>query len=205
VSDVTVIDAGMGNLASISNALRTVGGNVNVTSTPSDILKANRLVLPGVGAFGRCISELRKRRLRVPLEARIKAGVPVLGICIGFQALFKSSDELGFHRGLGHVPGKVKRFDDDELIVPHMGWNIMHPKRDHPLFSDLPETSYVYFVHSFRPVTVPDKYVLATTDYGDDFVSAVATENLVGVQFHPEKSGPTGLRMLTNFLGWDPS
>lgn len=205
MSDVTVIDAGMGNLASISNALRSVGANVKVTSTPSEVANAARLVLPGVGAFGRCVSELRKRRLRVPLEQRIAAGVPVLGICIGFQVLFKSSDELGFHRGLGHVPGKVQRFDEPDLIVPHMGWNIVHPKREHPLLSDLPETSYVYFVHSFRPIGVPDKYVLATTDYGSDFVSAVSVNNLVGVQFHPEKSGPTGLRMLTNFLDWDPS
>lgn len=202
--NVTVIDAGMGNLRSISNALAVVGGEVNLTANPEEIARADRLVLPGVGAFGRCMMELAERGLLDPLQRRIDSGCPVFGICLGFQVLFERSTEHGDHAGLGRIPGRVTPLDQPGLIVPHMGWNEAHQTRGHEIFDGIATASHFYFDHSYRPVDVADENTLAVTDYGDNFVCVVGHRNLLGAQFHPEKSGPVGLRMLKNFLRWNP-
>lgn len=202
---VTVVDAGMGNIHSISSALHTVGGEVEVTAVPERILASERLVLPGVGAFGRCMAELGERHLLEPLQAYHRSGRPMLGICLGFQVLFQDSTELGVHRGLGWIDGHVEQFENTDLIVPHMGWNRVVSVDHHHLMDGVEDGAHAYFVHSYRPVRVPESAVVATSDYGEHFVCAVGLENVVGVQFHPEKSGPVGLRMLANFLRWSPT
>ena len=204
-ADVVVIDYGMGNLRSIANALQTVGAVVEVSSDPERIGSAGRLVLPGVGAFGRSMQELRERGLIEPMSEAVSRWVPFLGICLGFQVLFEGSTEFGEHEGVGWVSGRVDRFDDTDLIVPHMGWNFVTPSRAHPLFKGLDAGGHFYFVHSYRPEGVRESETLATTEYGEDFVCAVHHNSVVGTQFHPEKSGPMGLQMLENFLSWSPA
>ena len=202
--EVVVIDYGMGNLRSIANALRAVGADVEVSSDPDTVASAERLVLPGVGAFGRAMQEIDDRQLMEPIVESIRSGQPLLGICVGYQVLFEGSTEQGRHRGIGLFSGCVERFDDESLIVPHMGWNRIEILREHSLFDGVPSGSFVYFVHSYRPVDVPSEQALTTTPYEDDFVSAIARDNVVGCQFHPEKSGTVGLRILENFLRWRP-
>jgi glutamine amidotransferase len=205
VNPVVVIDYGMGNLRSIANALGKVGASVDITSDPSRVAKAQRLVLPGVGAFGRSMEELAGRELIGPISEAVDRGVPLLGICLGFQVLFEASTEFGDNDGLGLMAGRCDRFDDTDLIVPHVGWNRVEPRRSHPLFDGLESGGYFYFVHSFRPESTHDDDVLATTEYGDDFVCSVHKGSVVGTQFHPEKSGRLGMKMLTNFMAWNPS
>jgi glutamine amidotransferase len=202
--EVLVIDYGMGNLRSITNALRAVGGDVEVSSEPHRVDLAPRLVLPGVGAFGRSMLELRDRALIAPIQRVVEAGKPFLGICLGFQVFFECSTEYGAHDGLGFVSGRVNRFEGPDLIVPHMGWNRLDLLRDHALLKGIHSGAFVYFVHSYRPTGVATPEALATSDYGGSFVAAVARDNLAGFQFHPEKSGRVGLRMLENFLAWRP-
>lgn len=204
MTDVALVDYGMGNLRSLSNALKAVGADLAVTSDPARVLEARRVVLPGVGAFGRCMAELRERSLLAPVERFLDSGRPLLGICVGFQVLFDESTEHGSHRGMGRVPGRIERFDEPDLIVPHMGWNSVAIRQPHPLLDGIESGAHFYFVHSYRPRLVPDSASLATSDYGSEFVCAVASDNLAGVQFHPEKSGPVGLRLLSNFLSWSP-
>lgn len=202
--EVTIIDAGMGNLRSISNALAAVGGDVCVTSEPAAILRSSRLVVPGVGAFGRCMTVLNEQDLLLPLQRQIDDGCPVLGICLGFQVLFEGSSEHGEHSGLSRLPGRIEPFDDTELVVPHMGWNQVRQTQQHAIFDGIASESHFYFVHSFRPVDTSSEHTLAVADYGDAFVCGVVSDNLLGFQFHPEKSGPVGLRLLKNFLKWNP-
>lgn len=201
---VLVIDYGMGNLRSIANALREVGAEVTVGDDPRLVYAANRIVLPGVGAFSRSMQELASRELLGPLGDAVRGGKPLLGICLGFQVLFASSTEHGEHAGMGYVSGRVERFEGDGLIVPHMGWNRIVTERPHPLLEGVTSGSHVYFVHSYRPVHTDPSDVLARTDYGGWFTSAVARSNVAGYQFHPEKSGHVGLRLLQNFLTWEP-
>lgn len=202
---VTIIDYGIGNLRSIEKAFQRVGAEVLRTDDPTAVHDADRLVLPGVGAFGACIGEIRRRELEAPILAAIDEGTPFLGVCVGLQLLFEAGHEKGVHQGLGVLPGRVKHFHeatpdaDDDLVVPHMGWNTIEPTRTHPLLNGLEHPIYVYFVHSYHAVADEPSDVLATTAYGHDFPSVVHRENVLGVQFHPEKSQAAGLRMLENF------
>jgi glutamine amidotransferase len=202
---VTIIDYGIGNLRSIEKAFEAVGTSVHRTDDPADVGSAERLVLPGVGAFRACIDEIRDRNLEAPILEAIEQGTPFLGVCVGMQLLFETGYEKGEHDGLGILPGYVAHFREvdadmpDDLTVPHMGWNAIEPTRDHPLLDDLGDTPYVYFVHSYHPVADADDDVLATTAYGHTFPSVVQRDNVFGVQFHPEKSQSAGLGLLENF------
>ena len=202
---VTIIDYGIGNLRSIEKAFQRVGVDVLRTDDPDAIRTAERLVLPGVGAFGACIDEIRHRDLEAPIHAAVDAGTPFLGVCVGLQLLFETGHEKGVHEGLGLLPGRVVHFHDasdewpDDLVVPHMGWNTIEPTRAHPLLDGTGEAAYVYFVHSYHAVADDPDDVLATTSYGHDFPAVVQRENVFGVQFHPEKSQAAGLRLLENF------
>jgi glutamine amidotransferase len=202
---VTIIDYGIGNLRSIEKAFERVGADIERTDDPASIRDAERLVLPGVGAFGACIDELRSRDLESVILDRVGDGIPFLGVCVGMQLLFDTGREKGTHEGLGLLPGEVVHFHRaeeggaDDLKVPHMGWNTLDPTRDDPLFEGLDGERYVYFVHSYHAVAADPDHVLATTDYGHSFPSMVRRDNIYGVQFHPEKSQSTGLRILENF------
>ncbi|WP_103021191.1 imidazole glycerol phosphate synthase subunit HisH [Salinibacter altiplanensis] len=201
----TLIDYGIGNLRSIGKALETVGATVHRTDDPAAIRDAERLVLPGVGAFRACIDEIRQRGLEGPIHHAIDRGVPFLGVCVGMQLLFETGHEKGEHEGLGVLPGHVAHFRDtgagmpEDLSVPHMGWNAITPTRHHPLLDGLGDAPYVYFVHSYHPVADASDDVLTTTAYGHTFPSVVQRDNVFGVQFHPEKSQAAGLGLLENF------
>lgn len=201
---LTIIDYGIGNLRSIEKAFQRVGAEVLRTDDPQAVRNAERLVLPGVGAFGACIGEIRSRDLEQPILDSVASGTPFLGVCVGMQMLFETGLEKGEHEGLGLLPGRVEHFHEagawsDDLVVPHMGWNAVEPQRTHPLLDGLDDPAYVYFVHSFHAVADNPDDVLATTTYGHDFPSIVQRDNVLGVQFHPEKSQAAGLRMLENF------
>jgi glutamine amidotransferase len=202
---VTVIDYDIGNLRSIEKALHRVGAEVRRTDDPQAVRDAERLVLPGVGAFGACIDEIRRRDLEAPILDAIEAGTPFLGVCVGMQLLFESGHEKGVHEGLGVLPGRVEHFHDaadgeaEDLVVPHMGWNDLQPTRDHPLLDGMDDPAYVYFVHSYHAVAEEPDDVLATTTYGHDVPAVVQRGTVHGVQFHPEKSQAAGLRLLENF------
>lgn len=202
---VTIIDYGIGNLRSIEKAFETVGATVHRTDDPADVVSAERLVLPGVGAFRACIDEIRDRSLEAPIHEAVERGTPFLGVCVGMQLLFDTGYEKGEHEGLGILPGYVAHFREvdaempDDLSVPHMGWNAIAPTRNSLLLNDLGDDPYVYFVHSYHPVAESPADVLATTTYGHPFPSVVQRENVFGVQFHPEKSQAAGLGLLENF------
>nr|WP_320114927.1 imidazole glycerol phosphate synthase subunit HisH [uncultured Desulfuromonas sp.] len=201
---ITIIDYGMGNLRSVQKGFEKVGYTAQVTDDPRVVEKAERLVLPGVGAFRDCMDNLRDGGFIEPIHQFIATGRPFLGICLGFQVLLGESEEFGSHQGLGIIPGKVTRFaedmqvDGETLKVPHMGWNrIQH--RDIPLFKGVEQDSFVYFVHSYYVQPDDSAVVAATTDYGIEFCSAICRDNVMATQFHPEKSQQVGLTMLKNF------
>ncbi len=203
----TIIDYGIGNLRSVEKALAHVGAEVERTDEPARIAAAERIVLPGVGAFGACIGEIRRRGLEAPIRSAVDAGTPLLGVCVGLQLLFEESTEGGTHTGLGLLPGRVVRFnefgeagpDDAPLKVPHVGWNTVHPARSSPLLGGIEDGAHFYFVHSYHAAAARPADVLATTPYGVDFPAIVHRNNVFGVQFHPEKSHRSGLRILKNF------
>ena len=198
---IWLVDAGTGNLRSVQHALESLEADVVRTDRPDDLKNAGCLVLPGVGAFGAFMAGLNERGLSDVIISAVKAGKPVLGICVGMQALFDVSFEMGEFPGLGLIPGKVVKFPPIQGIkIPHTGWNQLHPVRSNPLFDGLSEGCYAYFNHSFYCEPSEKLHMLATTDYGMDFTSVVQKENLFGVQFHPEKSQRTGLTILSNFL-----
>lgn len=202
---VTIIDYGIGNLRSIEKAFERVGADVLRTDDAEAIASAERLVLPGVGAFGACIAEVDRRGVRDAIHTSIASGTPFLGVCVGMQMLFEEGLEKGTHQGLGVLPGQVVHFHDaddgttDDLKVPHMGWNSLSPTRSSPLLEGLGPDAYVYFVHSYHAVPAEPDDVLATTHYGRDVPAVVQRGNVYGVQFHPEKSQAVGLRILKNF------
>jgi glutamine amidotransferase len=206
---LTIVDYDIGNVRSLAKAFEAAGIPVLRTDDPDAIAAADRLVLPGVGAFGACADALRDRGLFELVATRARAGVPLLGVCVGMQLLFEASEERGDHDGLALLPGRVIRFadwTDDEgrqLKVPHMGWNRLIPQGDHPLVDGRAE--HVYFVHSYhaRPANPSD--VLATVSYGIDVPAIVGRGNVVGVQFHPEKSHTAGLALLRRFASWTPA
>jgi imidazole glycerol-phosphate synthase subunit HisH len=196
---IALVDYGIGNLRSVEKALQAAGGEVVLTEDPSEIMKADKVVLPGVGAFGDGIAGLHQRglvELMVQLERR---GTPLLGICLGMQLLFQASDEMGEHAGLGLLPGRVKRFSTPGLKIPHTGWNQL-AITDSPLFAGLQVNSYAYFNHSYYCVPEQHSAVLATTEYGLKYASVVGRGSVYGVQFHPEKSQAVGLQILRNFV-----
>ncbi|MGB3542883.1 imidazole glycerol phosphate synthase subunit HisH [Rubrivirga sp.] len=207
----TIIDYGIGNLRSLAKAFAAAGVEVERTDDPGRIEDAERLVLPGVGAFGACADEIRARGLWDVVLDRAHAGVPLFGVCVGMQLLFESSSEgVGDVPGLGLLPGHVVRFPADlevdgrRLKVPHMGWNELVGRDAHAV---LPPTdnAWAYFVHSYHAAPADAATVLATVDYGIDVPAVVGRDNVVGAQFHPEKSGRVGLEMLRRFAAWSPS
>jgi glutamine amidotransferase len=195
---IAIVDYGLGNLGSVIKAFRQVGAKTVLSGDPARLREAEALVLPGDGAFAAAMDGVRERGLVPVLRERAEAGTPLLGICIGMQLLFEESEEHGRHAGLGLLPGRVRRFGGD-LPVPHMGWNSLHPRREHALLDGIAEGAHVYFVHSYFCDAGPD-VVVATSDYGIDFPAVVARGSVLGVQFHPEKSQAVGLRMVENFV-----
>ena len=197
---VLLVDAGTGNLRSVEKALRAAGASVQVTRDPADVQRGGRIILPGVGAFGRFMQGLRQDGLDAAVCEAVQRGDPVLGICVGMQALFESSDELGLTAGLGLLAGKVLRFPDRPgLKVPQTGWNQLLPQGSAPILRGIAPGDYAYFNHSYYCAAGPAD-TAAYTDYGLEFASAVRRENLSGVQFHPEKSQRVGLAILSNFI-----
>lgn len=198
---VVVVDYGVGNLRNVTKALEFLGCEAKLTSDPDEVVKAEKLVLPGVGAFGAGMENLRRLNLIEPIKDAVKRGTPLLGICLGLQLLFEESEEMGQHEGLKLVRGKVVRFPEiDGIRVPHMGWNSIRIRKRKPLFAGVPDGSMVYFVHSYFPVPEDGSVVAATTEHGVEFVSAIAVDNIFGTQFHPEKSSQVGLQILRNFV-----
>ena len=196
---IVIIDYGLGNLRSIEKALQYVGAEVEISKEAQVIDKADALILPGVGAFRDAMMHFSTLE-RVVKDA-VDEGKPLLGICLGMQMLASESEEGGSHKGIDIIPGQVTRFPASELKVPHMGWNSLIIKKNIPLLNGIDNGSFVYFVHSFHVSTI-EKYEAAMCDYGLKFPAIIANEvgNVIGTQFHPEKSGLTGLRMLRNFV-----
>lgn len=212
---IAVIDYGMGNLRSVEKALQVSGAKTKVTSLPGDLKRCDKIVFPGVGAFGEAMKELKRLKLVEPIKAAIAEGKPFLGLCLGLQLLFESSDEAPGVKGLCVLKGEVKRFRVKGLKVPHMGWNGVHVARhprqhgakagagktqDTSIMKGVPNGSYVYFVHSYYVKPKDNSVILTTTDYGIKFVSSVCKGNIYGFQFHPEKSQELGLKILKNFV-----
>jgi glutamine amidotransferase len=201
MNDVILIDAGTGNLRSVQKALESIGANVLRTDDPGKVSTAKKIILPGVGAFGDFMSGLRTRGLEEVVKDIVARGVPLLGICVGMQALFDVGEELGEHKGLGLMQGKVVRFAESLSVkIPHTGWNQLEVKKEALLFDRVNAGAYVYFNHSYFCQPWNSSDVMATTNYGLQYACAVRRENIFGVQFHPEKSQAVGLQILKNFL-----
>ena len=199
---IAIIDYGMGNLRSVQKALEAVGARAEVTGDPHAVRRADRVILPGVGAFADAIAELRRTGLAEAFLEAVRSGRPCLGVCLGLQLLFDESEEDGRHQGLGLLPGRVVRFSppaETRLIVPHMGWNTLDVRKPAPLLAGLPDHPSVYFVHSYHAVAQVESDVAATADYGGPFPAVVWRDNLTACQFHPEKSQHLGLAMYANF------
>lgn len=220
---IGIVDYRAGNLTSVARALRYLGEDCRITDDPEILATCSHIIFPGVGAAGEAMANLRERKLDYWLRTWVASGIPVLGICLGTQVIFSSSEENDT-TCLDIVPGTVKRFpecidpDGRPLKIPHMGWNQVHFTRKHPVFHDIPDGAEFYFVHSYYPDPAPDSvanpvpdlapkpaddgWVIGQTEYGLTFCSAIARNNLVAVQFHPEKSGRPGLQILANFCRW---
>jgi len=211
MATVGIIDYGMGNLHSISKALQYVAADehIEISYDPDILAKADRLVLPGVGAIGHCMSELQ----RLELDSMIREAIgkkPLMGVCLGIEALMGYSAESGGVECLDAFPGEVVRFPEPDAQpdgvrrkIPHMGWNQVRQERNHPLWRDIAPNSWFYFVHSYYVVPEDDRNVAGTTEYGQRFASVILRDNVFAVQFHPEKSQSAGLQLLANFLEWD--
>jgi glutamine amidotransferase len=195
---VTVVDYGAGNLRSVAKAIERLGYLPAVTDDPREVQKARAVILPGVGASDSAVKALQQRGLVEPIREVISRGVPFFGVCLGLHLLLESSEE-GYMPCLGVVPGVVRRFPSG-LKVPHMGWNQVTLHGDHPVFQGVESGSFFYFVHSYYAAPEDPGLVLGTTEYGLEFCSVIAVDNLVATQFHPEKSGAPGLRLYENFL-----
>jgi glutamine amidotransferase len=201
MKDVILIDAGTGNLRSVQKALENVGANVERTDDPKKVLTGGRVILPGVGAFGDFMTGLRQCGLEDSVTQIVQRGIPLLGICVGMQALFEVGEEMGDHKGLGLLEGKVMRFAESlHVKIPHTGWNELEVRNDAFLFKGINSGAYVYFNHSYYCQAKNLSDVIARTDYGLSYACAVRRENIYGVQFHPEKSQAVGLQILKNFL-----
>jgi len=198
VSRVAIIDYGVGNLRSVEKAFAAMGCEAVVSGDEQVLRSAERLVLPGVGAFASCMKALRERDFDSLVHERAATGTPLLGICVGMQMLFERSEEFGTTDGLGLLRGRVRRFETD-LVVPQVGWNRIQQKQQHRLFEGVPDGSFCYFVHSFYCEPGTADLTVGESDYGVKYASVVAQANICGVQFHPEKSQHVGLQMLKNF------
>ncbi|MBL8146759.1 MAG: imidazole glycerol phosphate synthase subunit HisH [Anaerolineae bacterium] len=203
---LAVIDYGAGNLRSVVHALSSLAvSDLRIARAPQELTGASRIILPGVGAFGAGMDQLHAQGLVQPLQQAAAAGIPILGICLGMQFLFDSSDEMGQHEGLGLLPGRVTRFPETPgLKVPHMGWNQIRAARETSLLDGVAAGSYAYFIHSYYCAPRDAADLLLTSTHGISFAAAVQHGNLVGVQFHPEKSQRTGLQILANFMEFAP-
>jgi len=213
VSDVGIIDYGINNLKSISKAFEKIGKTYKIIDTPKDVLSSKCLVLPGIGAFGDGMNELRQRGLIEPIKKSVEEGTPILGICLGMQLFFTESEEFGLHKGLDLIPGRVVSFKHPNEVnvnayrIPHMGWNELNKSKSgneskwkKTLLENIKEKSDVYFVHSFYPIPKDPETIIATTEYGgQEFCSVVKKDNIIGTQFHLEKSGEIGLNILRKF------
>jgi glutamine amidotransferase len=199
-----IVDYGAGNLRSVETALRFLGVEFRISDSPEEVLAARRLIVPGVGEARAAMEGLSASGLGQAIEAFWKAGYPLLGICLGCQIIFELSEERST-ACLGLLPGRVERFSSEQgRKVPHMGWNRVYQSRSHPLFAGITDGAFFYFVHSYYPVPKDAQVVIGECEYGLRFAAAVARNNLVACQFHPEKSGSNGLSLLKNFLRWDP-
>lgn len=198
---ITIVDYGMANLRSVQKALERVGTAASISSDPAAVESASKLVLPGVGAFGDAMENLRERGLIEPLRRFIASGRPLLGVCLGLQLLFEYGEEDGGHEGLAAIPGRVVKFTpaDPTLKVPHMGWNAIRWTKPDPMLAGLTPGAHVYFVHSYYAVPTDPSVIATTTDYGQNFCSAIRSGNIFATQFHPEKSQQVGLKILSNF------
>ena len=200
---IVIIDYGMGNLRSVQKAFESVGAEAIISSNPAEILNASAVVLPGVGAFGDCMRNLETLNLTDVVHKSIQSGKPFLGICLGLQLLFETSEEFGPVRGLGVLRGKVARFSfpatGELLKVPHMGWNSVNVMKHTPFFESIPDDSYFYFVHSYYVLPDDPEIVATTTSYGINFASGIQRDNIYAFQFHPEKSQSRGLALLKKF------
>jgi glutamine amidotransferase len=197
---IAVIDYGMGNLRSVQKALEVAGARTKVTSRPEDLEKCEKIVFPGVGAFGDAMKELKRRKLIEPIKGAIAGCKPFLGLCLGMQLLFERSEEAPGVKGLCVLRGEVKRFRGIGLKVPHMGWNNIKKAPGAEILKGVPNGSYMYFVHSYYVKPKDKGIILTSTDYGINFVSGICKCNVYGLQFHPEKSQALGLKILENFV-----
>jgi glutamine amidotransferase len=198
--ETVIVDYGMGNLRSVEKAVEAVGGRALISGDPDKVRRAPRLILPGVGAFGDAMENLRRHGLDDAVREAVSGGIPLLGLCLGLQLLFTESEEFGKHQGLNLIPGKVLRFQDPGLRVPHVGWNQIEGSRPNPLLQGIPEGSYFYFVHSYYVEPDRPEDVLRWTSYGRSFCSMACRNKVWGAQFHPEKSQDAGKKLLRNFL-----
>jgi glutamine amidotransferase len=198
---VAVIDYDAGNTLSVTRALEKVGAHVDLTADPDRLQTADAVVLPGVGAFGDCMKKLRERGMDTACREAFRSGKPFLGVCVALQVIFDDSEESPGAEGLGLLPGSVRRFKVGNLKVPHMGWNELRLVRRHPVLDGLDGEAF-YFVHSYYPAPAEAADLVGETEYGVRFCAAAGRENLVAVQFHPEKSSRAGLRLYENFLAW---
>jgi glutamine amidotransferase len=198
---VAVVDYDAGNTLSVTRALEKVGATVDLTPDPEAVLTADAVVLPGVGAFGDCMRKLRERGLDESCRQVFDAGTPFLGVCVALQIVFDASEETPGVAGLGLMPGNVVRFESEELKIPHIGWNELSLTREHPILAGLDGEAF-YFVHSYYPEPTEPADLVAEAEYGTRFCAAAGRENLLAVQFHPEKSSRAGLKLYENFLTW---
>jgi len=203
---IAVIDYGMGNLRSVEKALQSLGYNAKITSDPDEVIKADRAILPGVGAFADCRMGLKESGLEEASLEFIKSGRPFLGICVGMQMLFEKDYEFGEHEGLRYFKGAVSKFPDEivkqGMKIPQMGWNTIIKKFDHPLLDGVSTGDYFYFVHSYRAMSENPQAEALTCDYGGEFTAMAIRDNVAATQFHPEKSQKLGLHLLNNFAVW---
>ncbi|MEE1087311.1 MAG: imidazole glycerol phosphate synthase subunit HisH [Schaedlerella sp.] len=198
---IAIIDYDAGNIKSVEKALVALGQEIKITSDPEEILGADKVILPGVGAFGDAMENLNRRNLVPVIKKVVEKGIPFLGICLGLQLLFERSDETPGVEGLGILKGEILRIPSSEgLKIPHMGWNSLHFENNGRLFKGLPEQSYVYFVHSYYLKAKEEEIVKASTEYGTHIHASVEKDNVFACQFHPEKSGDVGLHILKNFV-----
>lgn len=200
---ISIIDYGVGNLFSVEKALAALGADVKISQDSEEILAADKIVLPGVGAFGDCMKNLEASGLIPTIREVVDKGTPLLGICVGLQILFEGSEESPGVKGLGFLKGKVQKIQAKDCKVPHMGWNsldVVTPRRPLDLFEGLSEKPYVYFVHSYHAVPDNPSIITAYTEYGSKLTAAIASGDIQATQFHPEKSGDVGLQILKNFI-----